>query len=205
MRHGNRRSWRWAWLLPVFVAVLAAQTSMSSGPFAIENFSATMVFNGPQGEVSQKIYKLGDKIRMEMPRRAGAYSIMDLSAHKMYMVMSPQMCMEMDTTHRPGAPDPFAPRGTVKREPLGSETVDGHPCKVERITVTPAEGGAPVVMKAWEAQDLQGFPVRVETQTERGPMRIDYRDISLAPPAAQLMTPPQNCRAMPAMPAMPPH
>jgi len=78
--------------------------------------------------------------------------------------------------------------------------VDGHPCKVENLTVT-QQNGQPTKMKVWEAQDLKGFPIKIESQTSRGPVTIEYKDISFSEPEASLFTHPDNCRQMPTMPA----
>jgi len=30
-------------------------------------------------------------------------------------------------------------------------------------------------MKVWEAEDLKGFPIKVEIESSRGPMAVEYR------------------------------
>lgn len=160
--------------------------------FARQDFSATSVVSAPGGrQMSSKIYASGSKFRTDMPG-GNMHTILLLDEHKIYMVM-PQMCMEMSQT----MPNPFGYKGKVERERLGTATVDGHPTIIERITVTPADGGKPTVMKAWEATDLKDFPVRVEIPTAKGQETVEYKDIVLATPPASLFAVPNNCRAMP--------
>jgi hypothetical protein len=167
-----------------------------------KQFSATMVMTGsaagshaPQGDL--KIYRLGDKIRTSMGNMG--YSVMDMGQHTMYMVMAQGMCIQM-APH--AQQDPFTQQGSVERTPAGTDTVDGHACKVENVTIT-GKNGTVTKMKVWEAEDLQEFPVKVQVETGRGPTTVIYKDISFDAPAASLFTPPDNCRQMPSAPGGP--
>jgi outer membrane lipoprotein-sorting protein len=196
-------------LLVVMMFLCIAVAAQTQNPFeTYKQFSATMVMTGePMGGhqgMEMKIYRSGEKMRTSMPTGNG-YMLMDMEQHINYMVMNGSMCMQMPTQQ--GRPNPFAQaKGTVERSPAGTDTVDDHACKVENVTVTP-ENGQPQKMKVWEAQDLKGFPIKVEMQSSHGPVTIQYKDISFTEPAASLFTHPDNCRQMPTgMPTgMPPH
>jgi hypothetical protein len=169
-----------------------------------KQFSATMVVSGaamgphaPQGDM--KIYRSGDKMRTNIGTMG--YSVTDLTQHTTYMVMGQGMCMQMQMTPR-AQPNPFSEQGSVERTPAGTEVVDGHSCKIENVTVTP-QNGTPTKMKVWEADDLQGFPVKVEIQSSKGPVTVMYKDVSFDAPAASLFTHPDNCQQMPNMPKTP--
>ena len=176
--------------------------AQAQNPFDFKQFSATIVMSPmPAGHEGggMKVYRSGDKMRTSMPGGAG-YMIMDLDQHTNYMVMNANMCMQMTTPQAQQNPFSQARNATVERSAAGTDTVDGHPCKVENVTVTP-QNGEPHKMKVWEAQDLKGFPIKIETQTSRGPMTIEYKDISFSEPEASLFVHPDNCRQMPAVPA----
>jgi hypothetical protein len=181
------------------VILCLSLTAMAQNPFeSAKQFSATLVMSGAPAQThgaqgNMKIYKSGDKMRTDMPGGMG-YIIMDLSQHINYMVMN-SMCMQMATQTQS---NPFAQASdaTIERSPAGTDTVDGHACKVENLTVT-AHNGKPTKMKVWEAEDLKGFPIKVEMQTDKGPMTVEYKDISFDPPAASLFTHPENCRQVP--------
>jgi hypothetical protein len=173
-------------------------TAQGQGAFPQLDFSATEVVTSPNGKAtSMKIYRLGDKMRSDMPG-GKMHTLMLMGEGKIYMIM-PQMCMQMP----PRGPEPLEETGTVVRKPVGSDTIDGHPTKIEEITVTPADGRNSVTMKAWEATDLKGLPVRVEMPSSRGTVRMEYKDVDLSPPPESLFTVPQGCRTMPMMPGMP--
>ena len=199
------RNWKVSAAALMFLCTAAA--AQTQNPFdTFKQFSATVVMAGePMGGhegAEIKIYRSGDKMRTSMPTGSG-YMLMDMTQHINYMVMNDTMCMQMPTQQ--GRPNPFTAKGTVERSPAGTDTVDGHACKVENVTVTP-ENGQPQKMKVWEAEDLKGFPIKVEMQTNHGPVTIQYKDISFAEPAASLFTHPENCRQMPAgMPPGMPH
>lgn len=188
-----------------FIFVCTGIIAFAQNPFEThKQFSATMVMTGaamgphaPQGDM--KIYRLGDKMRTNIGSMG--YSITDLSQHTMYMVMGQGMCMQMPITPK-AQPNPFSEQGSVERTPAGTDTVDGHSCKVENVTVT-SQNGTQTKMKVWEADDLQGFPVKVEIQSSKGPITVTYKDVSFDAPAASLFTHPENCRQMPNMQAGP--
>ena len=135
-----------------------------------------------------------------MPGGAG-YMVMDLSQHTGYMVMSNGMCMQTAASQAQQNPFSQAQDATVERSSAGTDIVDGHACKVENLTITPHDGRQPSKMKVWEADDLKGFPVKIEMTSNRGPVTIEYKDVSLNQPDASLFSHPDNCRQMPAMPA----
>ena len=179
-------------------ALAVRARAQSQSAFAELDFSATEVMTSPDGKaMSQKIYRLGDKMRLDMPG-GKMHTLMLLHEGKMYMVM-PQMCMEMP----PRGPQPLEATGTVVRKTVGVGTIDGHPTKIEEITVTPANGGTPVTMKAWEATDLKDLPLRIEIPSPQGTARIEYKNVDLSPPPESLFAVPQGCRTMPMMPGMP--
>lgn len=192
-----------------FLVLCLSIPALAQNPFeSAKQFSATVVVSGAamqnhgaQGNMNMKIYRSSDKMRTDMPGSMG-YVIMELSQHNNYMVMN-GMCMQMATQPQQ---NPFAQAqdATIDRSPAGTDTVDGHACKVENLTVTSHNGKA-TKMKVWEADDLKGFPVKVEMQTEKGPVTVEYKDISFDAPAVSLFTHPQDCRQMPAMPGGMPH
>jgi hypothetical protein len=189
------------------VILCLATAARADNPFdTYQQFSATLVMSsmpampvhGSQGQGDLKIYRSGDKMRTNLP--GGSYLIADLSQHTNYMVMG-GMCMKMAAARQQ---NPFAQAqsATIDRSPAGTETVDGHLCKVENLTVTPHDG-QPSKMKVWEARDLKDFPIKIEMQTSRGPVTMEYKDVSFSDPDASLFSHPDNCRQIPAMPGAP--
>jgi hypothetical protein len=76
----------------------------------------------------------------------------------------------------PRQPSPeFRVERTPANEEKEEETVDGHVCKIENNSFTPPdERPVRIKMKLWEAEDRDGFPVKIEV-CER--QRIDPRNI----------------------------
>ncbi len=176
--------------------------AQNPSPFSFTQFSATMSTAVRGRTITSKIARSGNKMRMEMPGANGKrYTIYLIDQQKAYMVMGPDMCMQtppmgnMDSnplaTSAPGKVD-------VKVE--GTGTMNGHPVKIEDVTVTPNNGDKPMSMKVWAATDLKDFPVRTEMQTSDGVVTTNYTDVSLATPADSLFAVPNNCRQMPSMP-----
>ncbi len=53
----------------------------------------------------------------------------------------------------------------LERKELGKETFDGHPCIKQRVTITTDEGDS-IEYVTWEATDLGGLPIRLESQAD---------------------------------------
>jgi hypothetical protein len=192
------------------VMACVAVSAKAQNPFeALKSFSATIVISGMPlnahkvpGEA--KIYRSGTKIRTDLPGGSG-YTVIDTSQRTSFMVMSSGMCMQM-TAKEQQNPFAQAPDVTIEHSSAGTDTVDGHACKVENLTITPHSGpraGQPTKLKVWEAQDLHGFPLKVEMQTDHGLITTEYKNVSLAEPDTSLFVHPDNCRQMPTMPGMP--
>jgi len=80
----------------------------------------------------------------------------------------------------------------VKRTVGGSETVEGHTTKVEDVTVIEPDGKT-VESRVWEAVDLHGIPVKIESHIDQVTLRAVYRDIVIGAPDRDLFTVPDRC------------
>ena len=156
-----------------------------------KTFSAN-VSGGIAHDHNRKILRSGNMIRLDFE---DSYRVTDLSSLKMWGV-SGERCMEFD---RPDAGTfPFSAYQDYKIERFATqdkETVDGHVCKIENVTLTPDEDESPTVvkMKLWEAQDLDGFPVKIEV--DAGPQKFTstYTNVSLKAPEPKLFEHPAKC------------
>ena len=172
---------------------------------AFTDFSAIMVgsmMEPGEGTAEAHIYRSGKLMRMEGIEGRG-YLITDLSTLETYGI-STGTCMR--DTHPFFRSSPFAasrPGAIVTRAPLGKETVDGHSCQVEEVSITaPARGAPPLKMKFWEAEDLQGFPVKIEYLRPGGnDIIVRYKNVVLGPQDPTLFIHPKSCVALGKKPA----
>ena len=162
---------------------------------AFKNFSAVMIGSISGDEAESHIYRLGRLIRTEV---GGSYAVTDLTTGDTYGV-SPKACLH--DTHPAYRVFPFDVGGhdhKVERAPSGKETLDGHPCVVEEVTVTSTGPRAHALkMRFWEAEDLQGFPIKVQVISSFGHDKIiRYKDVVLTPPDAALFKHPAHCETL---------
>jgi hypothetical protein len=79
----------------------------------------------------------------------------------------------------------------------GKETVDGHSCKLENLRFVNSRNASPITieMKLWEAEDLEGFPIKIEAHNLGTGRRftISYSNVSLQPPDPKLFAHPTKC------------
>ena len=80
---------------------------------------------------------------------------------------------------------------------VANETIDGHFCKVENFKLKPKKG-LPITIhvKLWEAEDLNGFPIKIEVGPSSKPkFSISYTNVSLERPDPKLFQLPAMCHA----------
>jgi hypothetical protein len=142
-------------------------------------------------ETESHIYRLGHLIRTEV---AESYAVTDLTKGDTYGI-SAKGCLH--DTHPAYRVFPFYVGGSghkVERVPSGKETVDGHSCVIEDVTVTSTGRPHPLKLRLWEAEDLQGFPIKIQIIKSFGHDQIiRYKDVVLAPPDAALFKHAVHC------------
>lgn len=164
--------------------------------WSFPNFSATQVFQSRKADISMKVYHSSDSVRVE---RSAALSTLYLpSKSKVYNFTTypdrSRQCVVMKPEQAKMLPSPLEllQGSDLKRTAAGTEVVDGHPCKIENVVVIRPDGKT-VESKVWEAQDLQGIPVKIESHLGDFTLSAVYRDISLETPDQNLFTIPEKC------------
>jgi hypothetical protein len=176
-------------------AALIASAQNSGDAGKMSDFSATQAASTRGQAISMKIYRSGTSIRYEpnpaismiyMPDDQKVYKIMGFpdGSHQCVVARTDQSAV-------PGNIQLLAGSKT-ERTPAGTETVDGHVCRVSNVVVTRSDGKT-TESKLWEAEDRQRTPIKIETQTEDGAITITYRDIVLGPPDPALFKLPAKC------------
>jgi len=77
----------------------------------------------------------------------------------------------------------------IEKKEIGRETLDGHPCVKQQVTVT-EDGGRTHSALMWEATDLNNFPIQTQMVTEDGEITTRFKEIKTDKPAAALFDPP---------------
>ena len=160
------------------------------------DFSATQVLESRKADISMKVYSAGDNVRVE---RSGALSTLYMpSKSKVYNLTTypdhSHQCVVMKPEQARMLPSPLEllQGSDVKRTAAGTEVVDGHPCKIEKVVVTRPDGKT-IESRVWEAQDLKGIPVKIESHIGEFTLSAVYRDISMETPDPHLFTVPEKC------------
>ena len=167
-----------------------AKPAGAQHPLALfTHFSATMTGGLLKDEV-RRVYRSGNLMRVDLDNE---FHVTDLASGTTWVVR-PERC-----THVPG-PDarsyPFSAYRDAKFELLPGEereTIDGHSCKIGTASLTPKDMHLTMKMKIWYAEDLQGFPVKVEVAHPAHTITVSYKDVSVEPPDAKLFTLPAKC------------
>ena len=179
-------------------------TGAQENPFdKFQQFSA-VVSGGPLRFDKMPIYRSGNRIRSDwayeneiritnlstrlgwwerhrsgMPEWCGPMKMMDISSYPFFAYTGKEWKVER----------------VAQTEPAEKETVDGHPTKIENYTVTKVDGGQLVAkVKMWEAEDLKGFPLRMEINPPATKItNLYYSNVSLDPPDPKLFQLPAKC------------
>src|SRR6185369_8974434 len=70
----------------------------------------------------------------------------------------------------------------------GSETVDGHPCRKEKLTISSKDNKQEGFV--WRATDLKDFPIKIQLSHTNGATVTSYTNIKFDKPDAKLFEPP---------------
>jgi hypothetical protein len=77
----------------------------------------------------------------------------------------------------------------IDSTPLGNETVDGHRCQKNKVTVSGADGEKHEAI-VWNASDLKNFPVKMQMTQAAVTTVMKYSNINFDKPDAKLFDPP---------------
>ena len=154
-------------------------------------FSAIMV-GGPVPGTDDEIhiYRSGNLMRMEA-NEGKSYQITDLTIHETHGIEKGG-CLKYASPYIRSYPFSFSsPDNKFERVKVGKETIDGHICQIEDVTITLPKNPNPAKIRLWEAEDLQGFPVKIETGMRR---IIRYKDVILGSQDPTLFIFPDDCQ-----------
>lgn len=77
----------------------------------------------------------------------------------------------------------------IETTELGKETVDGHECVKNKVTVTDKDGNK-TESTVWNATDLKNFPVKIVTDQAGKPATMLFKNISFAKPPGSMFEAP---------------
>jgi hypothetical protein len=168
------------------------------GPFdSLTEFSATMVGSLFDNIDEVPVYRSGSKMRVQSWNKFD-YFITDISTHDTYMMLTKpkKRCSYHNALPIQTFPfNFFRPPGyKFERTPMGEEVIEGHPCHVESVVRT-APSGATMKVRFWEADDLKGFPIKVEVDRPGGRVvTIAFKDVKLERPDPALFKHEAHCQ-----------
>jgi hypothetical protein len=181
---------------PAAPTATAASASAEYPLDAFKEFSAIMVGSVMNGDDREAyIYRSGNLMRASGNEEHN-YLITDLSTLQTFGVAATG-CMHDGNPYFRSAPfSTRRPGYTVGRAITGQETVDGHSCKIEDVTLTSPKLARVIKLRLWEAEDLQGFPVKVEflRPSKHDPV-IHYKNVVLGPQDPTLFIYPNSCQS----------
>src|SRR5215469_1202632 len=179
------------WLVLFLGSRVKAQDS-----WKFPDFTATQVFQSRRADLTMKVYRSGARVRVE---RSAAISTLYVPANrKVYNLTTypdkSHQCVSMNPDQARMLPSPLEliQGRIVKRSAAGTETVEGHATKIEDVTVIEPDGKT-VESRVWEAEDLHGIPVKIESYIDQVTLRAVYRDIVVGAPDQNLFTVPDRC------------
>jgi len=182
----------------VIVLFLIASGAVAHGQVAwsFPDFSATQVFDSRKAAMSMKVYLSGSSLRIERSDALSTLYVTSTSA--VYNLTTypdrSHQCVVMKPEQAKMLPSPLEllQGSDVKRTLVGKENLQGHPCNVEDVVVKRPDGST-IESKVWEAQDLQGIPVRIESHIGDITLSAFYRDIVVGAPDHKLFAIPEKC------------
>ena len=179
------------WIITFLGTFIQAQSAWS-----FPDFTAIQVFHSGKADITMKVYRSGSRVRVE---RSGALSTLYVpTSAKVYnLTVYPdksRQCVSMKPEQAKMLPSPLELiQGKIlKRTVLGVETIEGHNSRVETVVVLRPDGKK-IQSKIWEAKDLKGVPVKIQSKVDTVTLTAIYRDIKLGAPETALFAVPDRC------------
>ena len=180
----------------------AAQTAAASEPsqFPLDQFQEfSAIMTGgilPFSDWDGQIYRSGKLMRMQRNDEVPGYMVSDLEKQQSHG-LNARGCIKLDNLYSRAFPFFLSGPGyKYERVPAGEETVDGHLCRVEDITIYAPKNPQQLKIRLWEAEDLQGFPIKIENRREHARVwAIHYKNVVLGPQDPTLFIVPDKCQS----------
>jgi hypothetical protein len=179
------------WLVLFLDGAVHAQDNWS-----FPDFTATQVFELRRADLTMKVYRAGSSVRVE--RSAAISTLYVPTSSKVYNLTTypdkSHQCVSMNPEQAKMIPSPLEliQGRIVKRVAAGSEMVEGHTTKIEDVSVIEPDGKT-VESRVWEAEDLHGVPVKIESHVDQVTLRAVYRDVVVGSPDEKLFSVPDRC------------
>jgi hypothetical protein len=141
------------------------------------------------------IYRSHNMMRMQGNHAVPDYFVTDLKKQETHGLAA-SGCIMLKTPYSRAFPF-FLDKAEYKfqYQTAGEETVNGHPTKVVDVTIF-APKHPDITLRFYEAEDLQGFPVRIENRRKHGmPWVLDYTEVKLGPQDPSLFIVPNVCQS----------
>lgn len=169
-----------------------------------QNFSAIQTGGPLPGMTEERyIYRSGNLMRMQGDADLPEYFVTDLAKQETHSVSS-RGCLESASAYKLSFPFfVTGPNITYERIPISEESVDGHSCHVEDLIIHNPKNPVVVHFRLSEADDLQGFPIKIENRRDHAyPWVIHYKDVRIGPQDPTLFIFPDKCQTMAGMKKM---
>ncbi len=118
------------------------------------------------------------------------------SLHLVFPSVRATVKLEMPPEDRAALEKP----ATLERKKVGEETLDGHRCQKEQVTLTTPQGRK-IEVTVWTASDLNGFPLQIQTTEKGDTVTFRYRNVKFTAPGQELFEPPTGYTAYSSMEA----
>jgi|ERR1017187_6375381 hypothetical protein len=144
------------------------------------------------------VYRSGDLMRMQAVQQGKTqYFVDDLVKGTSYG-LSLSGCAKLPYLYSRTFPWFMSGPGyTYERVAVGEDTVDGHHVHVEDITIHNKKLANLPHFRLYEADDLQGFPIKIVNQQEKvRQWIIHYKNVVFGPPDPTLFTVPRDCESL---------
>jgi hypothetical protein len=166
----------------------------SGFPFdQFKEFSAIMVGSVLTGDDREShIYRSGNLLRTQATEGFGYY-LTDLEAFETYAMTKLGCTTDSHPYFRAFPFTAARPKRKIERVAGGKESVDGHMCQVETVTISSGDLTMPINLKFWEAEDLHGFPIKVQVLNGGRKGAIQYKDVVLGAVDPSLFIRSANC------------
>lgn len=180
----------------ILTASICSTLAVGQDSWTFPDFSATQVMQSRRASMSMKVYLSGSSVRLE---RSEALTTLYVTAENKVFNLTTypdqsRQCVVMKPDQAKMLPSPLEllQGRYLKRTPAGTVVMEGHHCRIEDVVVTRPDGST-IKSKVWEAEDLHGIPMRIDSVIGDITLSAVYRDIQIGAPDQGLFSIPAKC------------
>lgn len=165
-----------------------SQTETMSMPMDFALLDGNIRIEVDMTQTKNKEISAGAADQLKRLGMAQIISIIRVDRKLIYVIYPESRCLLMIPLRKEEA-EAAAKDPKIQKTPLAKETIDGHACVKNKVTIT-VDQGQTVEATTWNATDMKDFPLQIQTTEKETTSIVRYKEVQFARPDPKQFEPP---------------